>query len=309
MSSRSSDPLPAAPVQSSFLLLETASAPIAGVRFFSESEPISARKITVQLPADVPTVESILVYNENQRYLGLATHDANTLGRYSLTLPTGAFSLPYKQSISLYVRARVKPHHLGGESGQVVQVSSVSIEGTGDWSSSDYTQSSTETFPGFETARGIPTVIRNAGTSDGALVSGTSQLLGEFRFEGRKTDEETSIRLTTLRFTIESSSNVTLSTMRLQVEGSSDTHACTVSGTSVTCSSIPAIFGTFDSPRILRVYGDVTIASGALNPFLRLTLNKPGDISSSGDITWTDGEATFTWVPFEQPVARGTMMR
>ncbi len=318
MSSRSSkssagsagsiDPNPNVSVKSDFLLLDEDSPAIAGVRFFSDSEPLSATRIIIQLSADVPTVESILVYDENQKYLGLATHDSGTLGRYSLTLSSGKFALPYRVSVSMYLRARVKPHHLGGESGQVVHVSTVTVQGTGDWSSSEYNQASVDTFPSYETARGVFTVIRNDYLADDVLSAGTDQVLGRFRFESKKSDNQATVRLTTVRFTIESS-GVTVTNPHIHVEGVSEAHDCTISGSVITCSGIPANFGTVDSLRVIRVYSDVSINSGAVNPFLRITINNPGDFDTTGDITWTDGEGTFTWVPFEQPIARGTMMR
>ena len=296
-------------VRSDFLLLEQTSSILAGVRFFSNGEPVSASKITIQLVDDVPSIESMLVYDETRRLLGVATQDTGFLGRYSVRLPPGTLALPKKQAVSAYVRARVKPHHLGGESGHVVQVSTVSVEGTGDWSNSDYIESSTETFPGFETARGVPTVIRNTGFADAVLVAGAGQLLGEFRFEGTKTDGEAQVRITQLRFTIESGDTVTVTNPYLRVEGSDQPHSCSVASGAVTCSAIPASYGSLDSPRVIRIYGNVTVASGATNAFLRLTLNNPGTISTTGDITWTDGEATFTWLPVDQPVARGTIFR
>lgn len=295
---------------SKILLLEEASTPIAGVKFFSTSEAIKADKIRIQLTADVPTIESMLVYDESRRFLGVATQEAGMAGRYVLRLSRGTFTLPHKKSVSLYVRARLKSYDDGGESGHVVQVSSVDIEGTGEWSNTDYIESSTETFPGFETARGVPTVIRNAGVADAALGAGNGQLLAQFRFEGKETDGEAEVRLTQLRFTIESGGGgVTVSNPVLRVEGSDTAHACSVASPLITCSSIPATHGSLESPRVLRVYGDVAIASGATNAFLRLTLNDPGTVSATGDITWTDSSATFTWVPFEQPIARGTMFR
>lgn len=303
------DPRTDASVLSNVLVLGEVSPAIAGVKFFSTSEPISAERIVVQLIADVPTVESMLVYDSSQRFLGTATKESGTLGRFVLRLQDGALALPHKQEVSIYVRARVKSYDYGGESGQTVQVSTVDVEGTGDWSNTDYVQSSTETFPGFETARGVPTVIRNAGTSDAVLVAGSNQLLAEFRFEGRETDGEADVRLMQLRITVDSGSGVTLSNVQLRVDGLDTPHACTIAAPIVTCSSIPATIGSLESTRVIRVYGGVVVAAGALNTFLRLSLNSPGTISASGDVRWTDGSTNFSWVPFQQPIARGTLFR
>lgn len=296
-------------VLSNILYLGETSPAIAGVRFFSTSEPISADSVTIQLTGDVPTVETMLVYDETQRFLGIASAEPNTLGRYILRVARGMLTLPHKQSFSIYVRARLKSWEYGGESAQVVQVSSVDINGTGDWSNTEYVQSSTETFPGFETARGAPILIRNAGSVDSVIAAGTSQLLAEFRAEGRETDSEADVRLTTMRFTIESAGGIAVTNARLRVDGSDSPHDCTVSSPVITCSAIPAAIGSLDSPRVLRVYGDVAVPAGTTNAFLRITLNDPGTIEASGDVTWTDGSATFTWLPLTQPVARGTMFR
>lgn len=308
--SRARDPMTDATLRSNFLLLSETSPVMAGVRVFSQHEPISVTKITVQLLAEAPSVESFLIYDQDQLLLGTATQVSGFYGRYAVTLPVGVLSAPKKVPVSLYARARVKPHSRGGWSAESVQVSSVTVEGTGDWSgSTTYVEATTETFPGFETARGMPTVIRNNSIANSVLSVGTNKLLAEFRFEGRKTDEEATIRLTSLRFIIESDSTVTLSNARLRVEGLDTPYDCTVASGAVTCSSLPASIGSLDSPRVIRVFGDVAVTGGAQSPFLRLTLNDPGSISASGDISWTDGEANFSWVPFEQPVASGTLMR
>lgn len=296
-------------VRANFLLLDEVSPAIAGVRFFSTAEPVRADRIVIQLTADVPTVEAILVYDEAQRYLGLATQEAGTAGRYILRFRDGVLTLPHKREHSLYVRARLKSRDYGGESGQAVQVSSVDIEGSGGWSDSSYVQSSTETFPAFETARGVPTVIRNAGLANAALAGGTNQLIGQLRFEGREMDSEAHVRLMALRFTINAGGEVAVSNVQLRVEGSDVAHPCTVVTSIATCSSIPVSHGSLESPRILRVYGDVTVPQNATSAFLFLSLNDPGSISSSGSVTWTDGSTIFTWVPFEQPIANGTMFR
>ena len=308
--SRARDPMTDATVKSNFLLLSEVSPAVAGVRVFSQHEPISVTKITVQLLADAPSVESFLVYDQNQFLLGIATQVSGSYGRYAVTLPTGVLNAPKTVPVSLYVRARVKPHSRGGWSAESVQVSSVSVEGTGDWSGSNsYVEATTETFPGFETARGMPVVIRNNSVANSVLGAGTNKLLAEFRFESRKTDEEATVRLTSLRFTIESDSTVTVSNAKLRVEGLDTPHDCSISSGAVTCSSLSASVGSLDSVRVIRVFGDVAISGAAQSPFLRLTLNDPGSVSASGDISWTDGEANFSWLPFEQPVASGTLMR
>lgn len=297
-------------VRSSFLLLgEDSSALVAGFNVFSNLEPVDLQRVIITLASPADSVNSFLVYDETGRLLGRATRGSTTTV-YTLNVPDGTLTLGRRDDVSFSVRARLNAHDSGGESGEEVRVASVRVEGDGAWSNESFGQTTTETFPTFETARGIIESITNAGITESVITAGDTRLLGEFRIRGRRTDSQADVRLTSLSFTIETGGDVTLSDVDIRVAGSDAIHDCTVSSNTVTCASLPASIGEVDDgEKVLRVYGDVAISSGADDPYVRLTLNDPGSPTSAGSVSWTDGETTFTWLPLETPIARGTLYR
>ncbi len=88
-----------------------------------------------------------------------------------------------------------------------------------------------------------------------------------------------------------------------------DYNPCAVSDTLVSCIAIPDELGTLTGPRTLRLFGDVSVDSGASSPFLQLSLNQAGSVGQSGAIQWTDGTGHFVWTELPSPVARGTMWK
>lgn len=294
-------------VRSHLLLLGQVSPMLSGVKFFSTSEPVQVTAITVNVLAAMPSVDSFLVYDAQDQLLGTATQ--LSAHAYRTTIATGRLSLPRRQDVSIYVRARLRSHDNGGVSNELIQVGSVEVSGNGEWSNEAYTNVSSDTFPTSRTARGSLTSVTNAGSVEAPLANGSAQLLAQFRFVSARTDASAHVRVTQLQFQIEQTGGVTVSNVSLKTNGIDTTTACTVASTIVTCSAIPTDIGQIDDGKTIRVYGDVSVPNSALNPTLRLALNDPGTVSTAGAITWTDTEATFTWVDVEQPVARGTVFR
>jgi hypothetical protein len=297
-----------AAVRSNFLLLGELSPPVAGFNVFSNLEPVDLDSVTVTLVAGVDSLDSFNVYDEAGRMLGRATRVSDTV--YTLNVPSNTLELPRREDMSFYVRAQMKREDSGGESGEELRVSEIRVEGDGQWSNESYGESSDETFSVFVTARGIVDSISAAGPVESTITPGLSRLVGEFRFEGKRTDSLADIRLTSLAFQIESSGEATLSNPEIRVAGSDASSDCTVSSSVITCAALPASVGELDDgEKTLRVYADVTLASNADDPYFRLTLNDPGSPSENGSVTWTDGDTVFTWLPVDAPIARGTLYR
>ena len=151
--------------------------------------------------------------------------------------------------------------------------------------------------------------ISNGGDATGLLYSGTDLVLGSYSFEGVTGDGSAELKVTDLTFQIEVNDSVTVSNVELGADGTNDRMNCTVGASTVTCSSIASQYGSFKgSPRTLTLYGDVTVPTDARTPRLSLTLNQPGSTSTTGSVTWTDGDTEFTWVPGGTPVVRGTIL-
>ncbi len=311
-SSRSSvggvfDPFLDRTAKSNILLLDSTSTILAGAKYFSNNEPIDVTSITVTLENPVASIDVLFVYDQDGRVLGTATKRAN--GSYMTTLPAGSLQLEKRVDHSIYVRARLMSSDQGGVSGETVQIAMIDLNGNGSWSNNDYIVSSNETFLVSNTARGAITSITNVGGSSNLLTQGTNQILGTFRFATQAKDSLAQIRLTQLRMQINATSGVVLSNVYLRQDSSDTTSPCSISSAVITCSSIPSSLGTISDSEDFRVYGDITVTGDPLNPRLSISINTPGTPASSGDITWTDGESTFTWLPLNTPVVRGVQFQ
>lgn len=305
------DPMADTAIRSNFFVLGETSPIVGAVNLFSNNEPLDVTRVRVSLFDSTSTVDSFLVYDQDRRLLGRATLDTSVAGekQYVLRLNQGVLQLPRRENMTVYVRASVKSNDLGGQSGQSVRIASFGIEGTGSWSNDAYNQNYSDTFPTFETARAKISAIENAGPQTGNIVSGPNQQIGAFRFRGQGDSQGLNdLRTTSITFTVDAPSGVTLSNAYLKREAGDTQLPCTVSSGTVTCSGIPASIGSIKGEPALYLYADVSL-SGVLNPTLRVNISNPGTPTSPGAVTWTDGQATFDWLPFDTPVVRGTDWR
>ncbi len=298
------DTAPDTTLRSQAVLLGQTSPIMFGTKIFMSQEALHVRTITIVLAGAASAVDSFSVYDQNRKLLGTATQQGDD---FVLSLPAGALTIPKSQDFSIYGRARLKGNTAGGTSGQNIQVTTVRVQGIGEWTDSSYTASSTETYPVFQSARARITKVENAGATTGILVGGTNEEIASFRFTAERSDTSAHPRVTSLTFQIEQTGGVTLANPVIRRSGSSDTHSCSLSGTTmISCTNIPETFGTMDEPAFLRLYADVTVPTNASNASLRITLNQGGSSTQAGAIGWSDGTTTFTWVPFDTPIVRGT---
>lgn len=288
-----------------FILLGSVSPVLASVKIFSDAQPFQLTDISITLDAAAASVESMLVYDQEGRYLGRATYRSGTT--YTVSVRNMDIEIPRREDFTVYMRAQLKGHQSGGVSGETVEVSQVLIEGIGGWNNKDQSQSSSDDFPVYVTARSRITKVENADIDRGILVQGTNQLIGMYRFGGDVGDGQADLAVTSLVFQIEASGGVSISNVKLTADGTSETMDCSIVSSTVNCLSIPATFGSLeDRERVLSVYADVTVPNTSANQALRLSINQAGSPTSAGAITWSDGSTSFTWVPFTSPVARGT---
>jgi hypothetical protein len=307
-SSRSSSSVSSAAgtVRSHILLLGEISPTLASVDFFSNSEPIDIDEVTITFSSPVESIGSMIIYDQTGLQIGTATAVTGSSTQFRGTIPSGKLLLPYREERGLFVKARLKSRETGGVSGDDIRVANISVEGEGQWTSERYTSSSSETFPTFESAFARITGATNAGSATGIATAGTQKVLADLQFTAQSPETLYDARLTSLVFIIEQAGGVTLSNVTLRNEDNSASTSCTVSSTTVTCGGIDPAIGTVDDTARIRLYGDVSIPSNATNARLRLVLNDPGTPSDAGDITWTDGVSSFTWLDLDQPVVAGT---
>lgn len=300
------DPLTDNDVRSNVLVLGQTSTMIAGVKFFSNAEPVMVDEIEVNFSGDPGSISQLLIYDTNGEQLGVASGVGGGTSTFRASIPEGRMELPRREDKTIYVRARLKDPDNGGDSGDVFEVNSVTLEGTGIWSNDEYTTTSSDDFPAFATANGKITGVTNIGLSNSVLVNGSDQEIGNFRFNATSPDPDHDVRLTQLTFDVQSAGNVTLSDLRLRHADSGAESTCSLSSAVITCGSIPESVGIVDDVRELRLYADVSV-SGSNNQTLRIVLNDPGSPDHAGDLQFSDGETTFNWIGGNEPIVRGTL--
>jgi hypothetical protein len=284
---------------------------LGAAELFADLEPIRVHYFLIDIVAANSSLEAMNVYDDRGKFLGRATLDSSVAGkmRYRLGVKNQAIILPKRDEYSFYVRGVMRSQDSGGTSGGSVQLDEMGIEGIGDWSNRDYeVMTSGEAFSKTTVARSAITSIGNAGDDRSILIEGSDMEIGAFRFAGVTGHSAARIDITAIDFTIGSVGGTTVSNATIRVDGSSERHSCSVASSVLTCSSLPASYGRLDDgPRTLRVYADIDAPDASVHAGLQISINDPGSIGSAGDITWTDGVTSFTWIDInESPLARGT---
>ena len=305
-SSFSSDPISDRSQFPDFIQLGTTSPVLGAAKIFNNLEPFDVTEITVTFTGAVPSVDQVRLYDSsNGRYLGGAS--PNTANSFTLKIANGTLVAPKREERSIYARALLSPYTSGGASGEDVQINSFTIEGVGQWSSDTYSQSSTDTFSAFETARSTFTEVANAGPATASLVSGAQYSIGSFRFRGTRGDGSADLRVTDIAATVGTSGLVTLTTIQLGASGFTERFPCSLAGGIITCSGISDTFGSVTSgERTLTFYADIDVSGSSQNAGVQVSLTA-GTPSSAGSVTWTDGSTSFNWLPFgDQSALQGT---
>ncbi len=304
------DPRSDTEIRSQFLLLGEVGPILGAASIFLEQEPLQVLSISINLTQQVTTVDAFLVYDDQRQFLGTALLDPSmsTNRTYKVTLSPNAFMIDKREERTVYARPRLTAKDNGGQSNQLVQISSVTVKGNGVWSNQQYTKVSSESsrFPEFVTARSMMTSVKRIGEATSSLVTGLQRNLGAFEFAGRKSDSSAHIDITSLTFDIGQTGGVSLTNVSLGSVGINEKFPCTTGVSQIVCSAIPDFYGSLtDAPRQLTVYGDIA-ASDVLHASLRLTLNSAGDPDTDGSISWSDGSTGFGWVSVPEPVGEGT---
>ena len=303
-----------ATVVSSFIPLGEISPILASASVFSESQPLEVEAITVRFNTAQTSIESFMVYDHDTRFLGNAYLDPTVSGgiQYKLSLKSENLVLPKAENYSFYVRAVAKDHTEGGDSGDIVQIARLGVEGVGVWNNKDQTEYALGPFPIHQTARAMITKVSNGGQDNGILIAGNHMRIGSFQFKSRESTGSGSaeVELTNLTINVNTGNGITLTNIWLSANDTSDEMTCSIASNIITCSSINPIFGVVPEdilPRTLTLYADIAIASDVRSSNLQLSINDSGGVMSNGSIQWTDGEANFHWIPGDMPVARSTM--
>jgi hypothetical protein len=276
-------------------------------KIFSNLEPVDITDITVTLAHANDNVQLLLLYDGNRRLIGTATKGVSST--YTAHIPIGVFVAPRREEVRVYVRASLRSYENGGTSGADLTLAGFDFAGNGQWSSQPYTQYFTDSFLANETARATITRISNARENQWGLSPGEDRLLGTFRIEARRTDGGARPRVTDIVFSLEQI-GTTATNIDLVDDVSGTRESCSVVGSTVTCSGIPENIGSVTEPRLLSLYGDLAVTNPAIQyPSFRVVINRAGLPTNDGDVTFSDGSATFDWIPLDSPVASATLFK
>ncbi|MDO8649671.1 MAG: S-layer homology domain-containing protein [Candidatus Peregrinibacteria bacterium] len=298
------------PARSRILLLGERSKPIAGATFFSSREAMIVRTVKVKMEAKYESIDSLYFVDQDGKQIARLSLDPfdTTDKTWKATLGSEtSITLPKDEQTILGIEALLKPINAGGESQELLQVDEFSLTVEGEWTAETYQSlPSSNVYPEHQTAAAKVTGAKNAMAEKDALSLGSDQLIAAFSFSG-VTVPTANLAIEHLTFQVSRASTVTVSGWELRSPDSSASVTCSVSNDIVSCSTLPAELGTIGStPRVLRLYGDITLQTGAKNAFLQVSLNQPGTISENGAIRWTDGTGHFNWIEGDAPLARGT---
>ncbi len=293
--------------RSQLLLLGEMSPILGAASFFSDAEPLNVTKIHVDFGTQQNDIRSLLVYDENRHLLGRAFPTGAVQGRFTLSLPSNAFTVPKRDEKNIYVRADIRSKNDGGTSQIVVQIAQFLVEGNGAWSGNPYAVSSHETFDVFLTSRAVISSITNAGVQKDLLIGGVQRTLGAFRFQGRTSDASARLNLTSITFSL-FTNNLNLADVRLGADGTSNTIPCSTGSQTITCDHIDEFIGSLaGGPRTLTLYGDITVIDPIVQTtVLQVSLSNLGSAGSNGSIRFYDGSLEFAWVPLAVTSIAGT---
>jgi hypothetical protein len=302
------DTLPITTAHPQFVLLGETGPVLGAAKIFMNDEGLDVSSISVTLTESQTGVDSLLIYNDQNRFVGRARLDPSmsTNRTYTLQVPAGSLIIERRTDRRFYVRAQLLSRDFGATGNQTVELSGVTFRGTGVWSNWPYTQSTSEIFPTYITARSTITGITNALQKTAPLVSGTNKNIAAFAFTGRTSDSSAHVDVTRLVFEIGQTGGVTVTNVTLGTPGFPERFPCTVTASQIICSGIPDSFGAIGSDgRTLALYADVT-TSGTQTASLQISLNEMGNPSNAGSVWWNDGTTTFDWVALDVQSVSGT---
>ncbi|MBI1812925.1 S-layer homology domain-containing protein [Candidatus Peregrinibacteria bacterium] len=302
------------PSRSHFLILGRRSQPLADASFFAEHEGVYVQSATVVLKAKITSIDAMFLADQDGRDIGqlslshyLDDSDKTWKGTF---ISSGGYVISKGTQQVLAIEVRLNPKNNGGFPGQLVQVDRWSVGVRGQDSESTWIVPAPATvYPKHETAQGTITAVANAGDAQSVLATGTYQVLGAFSFSAKALTGAT-VRLRNLEFQVSKAPSVAVMNWSL-ASPSGGTHlSCSVNGSTVSCSAIPPELGSIGrDPIVLRLYGDVAVDQGSVNPFLQVTLNQPGSLGDNGAVHWSDGASDYTWTELQSPIAKGTLWK
>ncbi len=301
------------PARSRFLVAGERSQPIASATFFANLEAMFVRRAEVRLKNEITGIDAMYVVAADGTELGQIALDKifdpdKKTWRGALT---GNYRIPKSEQRVIGIEVRMKARNQGGTSEEMVQVDKLTLTVEGEWSTETSTPGTDAgPYPKHQTSMGRVTSVRNAQEVTGILPLGPSQQLASFTIMGSAV-ENVDLKVEHFEFQVNKSTFVNVSNWQLMIPDSDERHSCSFNSTTsiVSCGSLPDSLGTLSTlqhSRTFRLLGDVTLASGAIEKNLQVSLNVAGSTETTGAVRWTDQSGHFGWVEVEEPLAGGT---
>lgn len=276
------------------------------------SAHISVLKVT--LDREARSLQSLSLVDERGTLIADMTLDLfdedNETWSVELDTHSGAFVLPAGQGTRVFVVANIKDWNSGGfaEDSLKVQSMYIVVQNTTNETDSYQIVPTDASYPSHQTALARITAVESTLSGTGTLVSGNNQLLAGFRIRSADVGGVSAPAINHLRFRLNVDDDIALSNIQIG-SGNSFRHACSTDSTDnsiVNCLSLPEDIASLENNlRAIEFYATVDVTAAANGAQLQVHLLRPGSLSESGDIRFTDGSVDFNWVDLEAPLAHG----
>lgn len=296
------------PATSHFLVSGEVSPVIMDGVFGQIEEDGVLRRVVVLFRREVKSFDSLSLVNTSGTEIAkltLATNSNLDNRRFEAVITDDRLTMIKDSSLTMGIRATLKPRDNGGVSNELVEVENFFIETQGKTTGNTRQIVPTNThYPMHQSTHGNILAVRNL-MSAGSVQAGNDKLIASFSVAGKAATDAT-LTISSLEFILQKV-NVTASHIRIGGSTALEQEDCGLEQTDIlriTCTVIPENFRTIGSaPRVVSIYADLAVSGDAGT--LQLLFEGPGRIGQNGALRWNDGSSTFNWIEAATPLENG----
>ncbi|TSC58613.1 MAG: hypothetical protein Greene041619_487 [Candidatus Peregrinibacteria bacterium Greene0416_19] len=305
--------LPDFPSKSHLLMFGELSQPIAGGKFFADKEGLFVQGTEVIMREEAKSLDTLFMIDEFGKRIGqlyLDPLDSNKKKWVGTFYSSGSYHIPKATERVLGIQARLKARDNGGVPGELVEIKTFRVTSLGEDSGATYNAFAPDAFfPKNRAVQGKIVSVKNALAEKDTFILGQNQLIAAFTVTSASIPP-TKVLIKRFSFNVSKSSGVSVINWQLGMVDSPVRTSCSVGDSLINCLGIMEEMGTVaGGSRTYRLFGDVTLDQGVKDPFLQVSLNDPGTVTTQGDIEWTDEAATFSWIEVPMPIMRATLWK
>ncbi len=298
------------PAMNHFILAAATSPVLLDGTFLATEEEGEIRFVTLRLRQEVRSLSGFVLVDSTGFEIGklkLATDDTtNTIWKGDF--PSGGYRLKKGVPVQLGVKAQTKL--IGSVSSELFDTAEfyIQVQGVQTGASKQILPTNTH-YPYHQTALARIVRVGNELPDTGSVQQGLRRQIASFTFSGAIANGG-ALRLTELDFHIESS-GVQLSNFKVGGSAEIQQADCSTDPANtkaLSCSTIPDAVSTITGNRVISLYASVTVADGAVAPWLQVSLESPGSVGVNGSVHWTDGSGNFNWIEGASPVAKSARL-